>query len=683
MQYRFYDSTGKNQGGVTYFTFKLHKVEDFSRLILNTLTLYGPQTGTSSSAVYLNVFNRETNQYVGSSTNSAITTVEQATTWQFENLSLKMDTKYFITCTAEPSGSLSNLTSLRMRLWPSTDSDSFICSSASGYPSTSMSFYPEMIFDGEGVDHKGSVKVGAGYYNADGSNKIIFENPVEKAIQEIGGNKGLKNNVVLTLDNSGVSSFVLQGVEAEAPTGYKITKTLDTPVYLKDYKVFGTEPKEGLDVSLTRSSLNCTIIGSPAISSDFVANNFSASSYLSTPNMLPNTAQDVELFFHFITGSSSGQLEELFMLGSGSASGSLYIQLNATRSERPVIVGYNNAGYVEATLIPSTNNSTEYWIRVLYSNTTNKVIAEYSTDGIHYNRTIENSFSMSFLKNAAPTIGGNGVERFVFKGSVYLQDSYIKINEQEWWRGASKPSIEVTKGSIYVGESEGYLSLQGSTNSFYPEDISIHPEDFEAYRPVFVQPEFDSATTYGVVTDSRNNAGQEGWRVFQNTSSCYEPLKEGGWWKWELPEPMTLIQGESSITITGYRYYATRDIRFFADVNKTIPITAQTTVNSSALQIVNIPVTNTVTTSVIYLDVGPSSNWSPFTTFTFNNCYIKGICKTSYLSLANPEGMTKLIATGMKNPTKEYTGSVVTPASLEKKVTLSSDLSIIISVEEA
>lgn len=868
---KYRGDSGQNQGGIAYFYMRI--LMSFQKLSLQEIQIDPPQTGSSAYNAYMNVFDKSTMQYLGSSTNSTKTTnIYTSPYWQFDgSIVLEKDKEYLFTFSTTPSQNLTGLYATRMGLWPAGDQRA---SGSTSYPGTEIVYYPGMVLTGEAITaYGGSVEVGQGYCNVDGTNKIIFSNTVKKDFNDIGGMKGFKNNVVLTLDNSDVSSFILQGVEAGEPTGYKAIKALDKFVYLSNNKdrILGDSSKEGLEISLARNKTSYETIGNPTISADYIASNFTNSDYLQLPEAFKpqnnpwevvakvnsnDMSGEQYLFGSYSSGylklgitdgrpvlllstnSSSWSIGEITSsrtisagswyyikatftgsqyilsvstdgssydtvgsvnsstsvvtysnttLGNGNLSyggqrfkGSIdlkecYVKINevewwrgaeviapsfstvgspvisedkeassfsnndylvttenlpvsfkeiefglhirsgngtgshedphfevimATQSQTNGFMIYNDLSYPDRRLslifggnyslgiCPSLPAETEVWVKGKINKNLGRVFSQYSFDGIHYNNYED--YAWSSVAYAAGgdkfVIGKPGYRSTVpyesFKGSVFLEDCYVRVDGKDWWRGFFKNTLSLSEGYAYADETSGNFVFDTET-VFNGKEILVHPEDFETARQIFVQPEFTSSTTYGVVTDSRNNVSesQEGWRVFQNTSSRYSPLREGGWWKWELPEPMTLVQGESSITVVGYSTYATRNIRFFADINKTIPITAQTAVNSTASQTVEIPVTNTVTTSIIYLEVGSSSTWSEFTKFTFNSCYT-GMYKAGYLSLANPSGFPKLIATGMQNPTKDYTESVATPVSLGKKITATEDLSEILTVED-
>lgn len=388
----------------------------------------------------------------------------------------------------------------------------------------------------------GSVEVGNGYYNADGVNKIIFSSPVKKDFEDIGGTKGFKNNVVITLDNSDVSSFILQGVEAGNPTGYKATKALDKFVYLNNNKdkILGDSPKEGLDVSY---SLGVNVVGDLRIS-DGVASNFSATNYIDTGKIFNfHDSDSWEIGSMIIPENLSGAR---WIFGAAFFVRDNIFPLGWTSNNQfAMLVSYSGTRWdLDAKGSHRIQANTKYWIK--YGFDGSSYYFKYSLDGINFIDDIRVSSSTRVVENTSVVlgIGRNAyssdptpwINNF-FDGSLDLKETYVRTGTNVW-TPYNKSVISVSKGYAYSDETTGYLEISDETE-YTLQDILVHPEDFEG------------STT-----------------------------------------------------------------------------------------------------------------------------------KTGYLSLANPSGTTKIIATGMRNPTKEYAGSVATPADIAKKITLSEDLSEIKSLED-
>lgn len=258
--YSYQGTTGKNQGGISYLYMSFNMDLGTGVITLQKIKINPPQSGTTSYTVYLNIFEKDSMQYLGSSTNAIRTTDTQNNYWLFTgDILLQSNVTYLLTFSQQPSQELSGLSVTRTELWPIETG--WKCSASGSYPGSEIAYFPGIEITGEDYEEpkiEGSIKVGRGYYNADGTNIIKFEKAMEKTLSDISGAKGYKNNIVLTLDNSEVSDFVLQGVAEGTPQGYVLTKNLSTNVYLNNNKdsIFGTESKEGLEVSYTSDAIS-------------------------------------------------------------------------------------------------------------------------------------------------------------------------------------------------------------------------------------------------------------------------------------------------------------------------------------------------------------------------------------------------------------------------------------------
>ena len=150
----------------------------------------------------------------------------------------------------------------------------------------------------------------------------------------------------------------------------------------------------------------------------------------------------------------------------------------------------------------------------------------------------------------------------------------------------------------------------------------------------WVQPALTSATSYGTCTDSRNNTGesQEGWRALDKQSGTdFSPAREGGWWKWVVPDTLNFKAGTSTIVVTSGSPATAMDIQFFADEAATKPLTDVVTLPSTVGANTTIPVINTETTNTIYMTIASHSSWSEINEISFVNVF-KGSVEASVSS---------------------------------------------------
>lgn len=148
---------------------------------------------------------------------------------------------------------------------------------------------------------------------------------------------------------------------------------------------------------------------------------------------------------------------------------------------------------------------------------------------------------------------------------------------------------------------------------------------------IWVQPTLTSATSYGTCTDSRNNTGesQEGWRALDGQSGTdFSPAREGGWWKWVVPDTLTFRAGTSTIVVTSGSPATPMNIQFFADEAATKPLTGVVSLPGTVGANTTIPITNTEVTSTIYMTIAAHSNWSEISEISFVNVF-KGVVEAS------------------------------------------------------
>lgn len=541
----------------------------------------------------------------------------------------------------------------------------------------------------------GSIEVGSGYYNADGTNKIIFENPVGKDFEDIGGNKGFKNNIVLTLDNSDVSSFILQGVEAVEPTGYKATKALDKFVYLNNNKdkILGDSPKGGLDVQ----RCNFNIEGSPTITSEYVTG-FSDTDRLTIKDYLLDTTSSFEVVVPFSLDSASTSNCSLIDKEQAGSKTNFRLEVNPSNKIQCRLFNIVESAEYFATLIGTTTLSlnTRYWAKVVYSSSTGYSL-QLSTDGINYSEEARSSVTTLIGKTNTSylIIGDNSATGSSFPGKIYFNGFKIYVNGNLVWK-PSPNSLYVSKGYVYVDETSGNLEVSNEFG-YTPQEFVVHGEDFEEKEiseKVYNEPEIISQGSYGFQkVGGILNLSNEYTSVYQSTNKGQDSTNAIS--KIVFNEP-----GEVTIWINSYA-----ESKYdYAILSAMDAASALTDVSGSVIDTKDFQHDPRQGLSTNYWrkytatipDDGVSHHfWITYVKDSStgtnddrgyfvvkkNFRYVPINTKQGYLSLGKVEGETKLIATGMRNPTASYTGSSVTPADIEKKVYLSEDLTEVISVE--
>ena len=209
----------------------------------------------------------------------------------------------------------------------------------------------------------GSVTVDKGYYNVDGTNIIKFTSPIKKTLTEAAADLSDKNDIVLTLDSEGTSSFVLNGSD-KTLTGYKKTRKLDSPsVYVDPSKqyILGTEPtgigcsvktqKQGGTYKLEYLNLNGSVSYDETTGK---LSGFSSSNYATSSSGI-TFGNSFDLIFNVTVASASTQ--QTLFYGKDDR-GLLF-----TSGKIAAWFGGNAFG------VTNVINGNTYWIRLVWSGT--------------------------------------------------------------------------------------------------------------------------------------------------------------------------------------------------------------------------------------------------------------------------------------------------------------------------
>lgn len=158
----------------------------------------------------------------------------------------------------------------------------------------------------------------------------------------------------------------------------------------------------------------------------------------------------------------------------------------------------------------------------------------------------------------------------------------------------------------------------------YGLNISINAGHPGGEEQEWTRPNLTSATSYGIVSDSRNDSYEAGWKALDGSlSSCFVPATSAGWWKWELPTHLSFTAGLSTITWVHRNNSETMGsspcLQFFADEAMTIALTEKFADPSSSNVTVELPVVYTGTTNVVYLNVEAHSGYGGAAEIQFTN----------------------------------------------------------------
>lgn len=192
----------------------------------------------------------------------------------------------------------------------------------------------------------------------------------------------------------------------------------------------------GKDISITdKYIVNGTIVGNPTISSDGILSDITMNSYLIGPINPSVPITSFEFGAKFTTSSSNpgryqaifGQTTQNKLTPQMALNGSFILEIPCTADgENWVTV---DSGY-------ALSYNTTYWAKAIWDGS--YWTAYLSTDGTSY--TEIGSLPLSAVYWVEPMAVGydyNTTSGNVFNGSIDLKECYVKVNGEEYWRGAT------------------------------------------------------------------------------------------------------------------------------------------------------------------------------------------------------------------------------------------------------
>lgn len=208
---------------------------------------------------------------------------------------------------------------------------------------------------------------------------------------------------------------------------------------------------------------NYTTVGSPTITSEYLASGFNSSNGLiSTSTMLSSSFSTFEIYTKIRTGSSNSS-NQIFIGDTHSSACS--VALNVAYNKFYLYLSSNNSSFdiasgVEGSHSVSTN--TDYYVKLVYNGT--NYVMSFSTNGTTYTPTITINSSTK-VGTLTPTIGGwiTSSVGLPFSGSVYLKDTYVKVDGVEVWRAVTEQQGGGDVAYRYNFNIVGDLQIDNST----------------------------------------------------------------------------------------------------------------------------------------------------------------------------------------------------------------------------
>ena len=207
-----------------------------------------------------------------------------------------------------------------------------------------------------------------------------------------------------------------------------------------------------------------TVVGSPIVTSDFVASGFSSSNYLKVL-VLSNITQNntLKITGHFKTPSTLSGNPVLFSNNTNTSTGSIFIQISANLKRMHVeFVGYS------ALTVDTSNNfiaeNTEYDFILEYNNGTKLKIKE-SSQSVY--TEFNSNGNTAFDLNNEWWIGNLSWQpsTYAFTGSIDLKQFSITVDGVEVFSG-NKTGIDTVKADDYTVVGSPLISADGVASKF-------------------------------------------------------------------------------------------------------------------------------------------------------------------------------------------------------------------------
>lgn len=201
-----------------------------------------------------------------------------------------------------------------------------------------------------------------------------------------------------------------------------------------------------------------TVVGSPTISSDYVASNFSDSNYLFIDDPLLNTNSSFEISAAFVLLSDTQSNCSIIDKKQVDQTTSVRFEINSDRHIQARFSNVTGSYEYFLTLTGSTTiqYNTKYYTKLIYNSSTGYKIL-LSTDGTNWVQEATSSLTTKpgTSNREGLIIGDNSATGSSFPGELYLKDMQIKVDGEVVWVAVDRiPKYE--GGSLFV--SQGYYT---------------------------------------------------------------------------------------------------------------------------------------------------------------------------------------------------------------------------------
>ena len=195
-------------------------------------------------------------------------------------------------------------------------------------------------------------------------------------------------------------------------------------------------------------SLNCLLTNSPTLN-NFELSGFSTTSYGRIPITI-DTSKTWEIMLKMKTGTDVSSTQNLITFTTSDCRGFLsYLTSGGYR----IYASNNKSSWniVNGTVMFTATASTIYYMKYSWDGTNFNV--EYSTDGENFTLGFTSTTEPLFLSDIFLGFR-NAYTGEWWRGSIFLKDSYIKVNDEYVWRGTSEYITETTSDDPDIYETK-------------------------------------------------------------------------------------------------------------------------------------------------------------------------------------------------------------------------------------
>ena len=288
---------------------------------------------------------------------------------------------------------------------------------------------------------------------------------------------------------------------------------------------------------------------------DGILSGFSSGNYAKLPNVFSHGSNSWEVQFKVTTGSDvSTQSCICEQQYNGNYYGlTIYIQSGTLR----VRCGNGSSNFWDVNTDYSISANTTYWIKAEFNGT--QYILSASIDGENWTTASTISSTTIATDNYSMNIGKRNYSGYSYEwlGSIDLNESYIKVNNELWWQGTDV--LIITDPITEADFSEDVYNY--NTTKIIPSykiQKELTERKYWKYGTTYIMPNMTSANTpSGTVTllNGSDYNSKQPWQLFNSevANDWVHPSSSTYSVRYTFDEP--LIAGEGSIS----GYYSSDD----------------------------------------------------------------------------------------------------------------------------